>query len=112
MADPEQVEIIYQRFQSKKLELNQLVKDKFKEIKASLKIKEQQTQETLNKNLDFIEGSLKKVRDVPRQVFFEANKWISEGKMKLDRFSQNSSNPNYIAFEMLEDRDKLVPDII
>lgn len=40
MADPDQVEILCQKFAAKKLELNQLVKDKFKEIKASLKIKE------------------------------------------------------------------------
>lgn len=55
---------------------------------------------------------MKRVRDVPKQVFSEADRWINETKLKLDRFSQNSSNPNYIAFEMLEDRDKLVPDVI
>lgn len=52
------------------------------------------------------------MRDVPKRVFIEAERWIQETKVKLDKFSQNSSNPNYIAFEMLEDKDSLGQDVI
>ena len=35
-------------------------------------------------------------------MFNDADKWIKNAKGKLDNFEANNNNPNYIAFDMLE----------
>lgn len=33
-----------------------------------------------------------------------ADRWLKTAKVKLDNFSKNSENPQFIAFEMLENK--------
>jgi hypothetical protein len=35
-------------------------------------------------------------------MFQDADKWLKNAKVKLDNFQANNDNPNYIAFDMLE----------
>ena len=35
-------------------------------------------------------------------MFSDADKWLKNAKVKLDNFQANNDNPNYIAFDMLE----------
>ena len=35
-------------------------------------------------------------------MFDEAEKWLKNAKVKLDNFHNNNNNPNYIAFDMLQ----------
>ena len=35
-------------------------------------------------------------------MFQDADKWLKNAKVKLDNFQANNENPNYIAFDMLE----------
>ena len=35
-------------------------------------------------------------------MFNEGEKWLKNAKVKLDNFQANNNNPNYIAFDMLE----------
>jgi len=44
------------------------------------------------------------IRDVPKRLYDDAEKWLKNAKSKLDNFTANSSNPNYIALEMLENK--------
>jgi hypothetical protein len=55
-VDQSEVEALHHRFKNKSSELRTLVSNRFKELKASLKIQEQQIESVLNKNLNFIES--------------------------------------------------------
>lgn len=44
------------------------------------------------------------IRDVPKQLYDDTDKWLKMAKVKLDNFTKNSNDPNYIAFEMLENK--------
>mgnify|MGYP001430143106 CR=1 FL=1 len=57
-----------------------------------------------------IESQFKMIRDVPKKLFEDADAWLSIAKTKLDKFTMNSSDPNYIAFDMLE--NKLAPPVM
>ncbi len=81
------------------------MKDKFKEMEASLKIQEQTTEAILKKNIAFIENYFKKIRDAPRNIVDDTDKWLKQAKEKLDKFALNSSDPNYIAYDMLESKN-------
>ena len=35
-------------------------------------------------------------------MFNEGEKWLANAKVKLDNFQANNINPNYIAFDMLQ----------
>ena len=45
------------------------------------------------------------LRDVPKQLYVDAESWMEIAHVKLDNFISNSSNPNYIAFDMLENKE-------
>jgi hypothetical protein len=34
----------------------------------------------------------------------DADRWLKTAKVKLDNFTKNSENPQYIAFDMLENK--------
>ncbi len=55
-VDQSEVEALFLRFRNKSMELKTLVQNRFKELKASLKIQEQQIESNLKKNLNFIEN--------------------------------------------------------
>lgn len=42
---------------------------------------------------------------MPEKTYEDAEKWMKESKSKLDSFIQHSSNHNYIAFDMLENKN-------
>jgi len=88
------------------------VRDKFKELKASLKIHEQTIKNNLKKNMFHLENQFKIIRDMPNRLFEDSDKWIKIAKIKLDKFMQNSENKDYIAFDMLEERKARGDDII
>ena len=52
-----------------------------------------------------IENQFKMLRDVPKQLYVDAEGWIEMAQVKLDNFIGNSNNPNYIAFDMLENKE-------
>jgi hypothetical protein len=80
-VDPNQVEMLQAQFRQKSNELKQLVSSKFKELKASLKIEEQQTEMVLRKNLQHIENHFQIIRDVPHRLFDDADKWLKNAKV-------------------------------
>lgn len=41
---------------------------------------------------------------MPTRLIDDADRWLKTAKVKLDNFSTNSQNPNFIAFEMLENK--------
>ena len=56
----------------------------------------------MKKNLNHIESELKNLKSIDYKMFNDADKWIKNAKGKLDNFEANNNNPNYIAFDMLE----------
>lgn len=42
----------------------------------------------------------------------DADRWLKTAKMKLDNFTKNSENPQFIAFEMLEKKHKTGEDFM
>ena len=78
------------------------IKDKFKAIRAMLKVQEQTTDAILKKNLGYVENELKNLKSLDYKMFDDADKWLKNAKKKLDNFHANNNNPNYIAFDMLE----------
>lgn len=50
------------------------------------------------------------IREVPKKLFEDADTWMMLAKAKLDSFTSNSQNPDYVAFEMLE--NKLAPPVM
>ena len=78
------------------------LKEKFKEMRQIIKVQEQTSEAILKKNLNHIESELKNLKSVDYKMFNDADKWIKNAKGKLDSFEANNNNPNYIAFDMLE----------
>lgn len=58
----------------------------------------------MKKNIQHIESQFKLIRDVPNRLIQDAEKWLKNAKSKLDTFTNNSSNSNYIAYDMLENK--------
>lgn len=56
----------------------------------------------MKKNLNHIESELKNLKSIDYKMFNDADKCIKNAKGKLDNFEANNNNPNYIAFDMLE----------
>ena len=56
----------------------------------------------MKKNLSYIENELKTLKSIDYKIFDDADKWLKNAKKKLDNFHANNDNPNYIAFDMLE----------
>ena len=49
---------------------------------------------------------------MPKQLFNDADKWMKNAMVKLDDFTNNSENPAYIAFDMLENKKVNMQDDI
>lgn len=96
------VDKIQQNYSAKSQQLRQLLSKKFKEMKAQLKVQEQICDAILKKNLQYVENELKNLKNIDYSKFNEAEKWLKKVKVKLDNFKANQNNPNYIAFDMLE----------
>lgn len=71
-------------------------------MRQILKVQEQTTEAILKKNLNHIENELKNLKSIDYKQFHDADKWLKNAKVKLDNFKENNDNPNYIAFDMLE----------
>mmetsp|Transcript_13169 Transcript_13169/g.22319 ORF Transcript_13169/g.22319 Transcript_13169/m.22319 type:complete len:335 (-) Transcript_13169:615-1619(-) len=99
--DEVQVDSIYQQFQKKQTDLRSQLKERFKEMRALLKIQEQTTDAILKKNLQYVENELKNLKGIDYRMFEDAEKWLKNAKQKLDNFQANNNNPHYIAFDML-----------
>ena len=56
------------------------------------------------KNIEHIESQFKLIRDVPKRLIEDADRWLKDAKYKLDTFTNNSSNSNFIAYDMLENK--------
>lgn len=56
----------------------------------------------MKRNLQYVENELKNLKGVDYRMFDEAEKWLTNAKVKLDNFHANSDNAQYIAFDMLE----------
>jgi len=65
-------------------------------------VQEQICDAILKKNLQYMENELKNLKSIDYSKFIEAEKWLKKVKVKLDNFQANQNNPNYIAFDMLE----------
>lgn len=105
-VDQAEVEALYHRYKNKSGELRTLVQNRFKELKASLKIQEQQIESILNRNLKYLEQQFQGLRDQPTRLIDDAERWLKTAKVKLDNFTKNSENPSFIAFDMLEKKSK------
>mmetsp|Transcript_13628 Transcript_13628/g.21332 ORF Transcript_13628/g.21332 Transcript_13628/m.21332 type:complete len:126 (-) Transcript_13628:979-1356(-) len=70
-------------------------------MRAMLTVQEQTTEAILKKNLSYVEGELKNLRNLDYRMFDDAEKWLKNAKVKLDNFEVNNNNPHYIAFDML-----------
>lgn len=89
------------KFKLKQEELKSNLKEKFKEMRAILKVQEQMADAILKKNLTYIENELKSLKNIDYKMFNDAEKWLKNAKVKLDNFEANNNNNNYIAFDML-----------
>lgn len=62
------------------------MKDKFKAMRAKLKVQEQMVDAILKKNLTYIEHELKNLKSLDYSKFNEAERWLKSAKVKLDNF--------------------------
>ena len=100
--DENQVNQIMTQFKKKSNDMRNSLRDKFKEMRQILKVQEQTTEAILKKNLTYIENELKSLKSIDYKTFDDAEKWLKNAKVKLDNFQKNNQNPNYIAFDMLQ----------
>jgi hypothetical protein len=49
---------------------------------------------------------------VPQHLFQDADEWLKEAKEKLDLFNEFADTPNFINYDMLENKDASRPDMI
>ena len=89
-------------FKKKSSDLRNELKDKFKQMRNELNVQEQTLEAVLKKNLGYMENELKGLKSIDYRMFNDADKWLKNAKKKLDNFQANNENPNYIAFDMLE----------
>jgi len=78
------------------------VQDTFKSLVNELKRKEERTLDILESNYNKVESFFNDVRDSNQGIFQETEVWLSNTQEKMDIFN-SSTDPNYVAFEMLED---------
>ena len=64
-----------------------MVKEKFKEIKSIIKIQEAAAETILSKNIEKIEGQFKTLRDIPKKLYEDTDKWLKAAQKKLDGFA-------------------------
>ena len=103
-VDQAEVEAMHLRFRNKSIELKNLVSTRFKALKASLESQEQQVESILKKNLYYIDQQFQGLRNVPHRLIDDADRWLKTAKVKLDNFPQNSHNPHFIAFDMIDNK--------
>ena len=49
---------------------------------------------------------------MPQHLFEDADEWLKEAKEKLDLFNEFADTPNFINYDMLENKDASRPDMI
>ena len=49
---------------------------------------------------------------MPQHLFQDADEWLKEAKEKLDLFNEFADTPNFINYDMLENKDASRPDMI
>ena len=79
-------------------------------MRAIINVQEQTTEAILRKNFTYVENELKGLKNLDYKMFDDADKWLKNAKVKLDNFQANNDNPNYIAFDMLENRKQTQQD--
>ncbi|CAI2361108.1 unnamed protein product [Moneuplotes crassus] len=110
MGDQAEVDDLYNQFIMKQISLKKDVANKFKEINNELLRKEKAIMNILERNFDSIEKTFGEIKNGPKKVVEIADKWCEEVQEKMEKFEsqteQNTSDQEYIAFEMLEDVDQ------
>lgn len=79
-------------------------------MKAQLKVQEQICDAILKKNLQYVDNELRNLKSIDYSKFNDAEQWLKKIKVKLDNFRSNQNNPNYIAFDMLENSKQPTDD--
>jgi len=72
---------------------------------SEIKWKEEWTIEILESNFSKIEKKFQEIRDGPKTILQETETWIEKFNDKMETLKTNVEDPNYIAFEMLEEKD-------
>lgn len=110
LGDQNDVDELYNQFMVKQISLKKDVTNKFKEINNELLRKERSIMDVLERNFDSIEKTFEEIKNGPKKVVEIADKWWEEVQEKMEKFQnqteENSSDQEYIAFEMLEDVDQ------
>ena len=105
-SDTSEIDHLYNEFSKKQVTLKKQVADTFKNIIAELKKKEERTMDILDSNFNKIDKMFTEVRDTPKTIMTEAEVWIEKVQEMLDSFTNKTSeDPNYIAFELMENSD-------
>ena len=89
-----------------------LIRDKHAELSRILQAQQKQCEAILERNLAYIDQGLTQLKNVPETLFDDAAGWSDLAKAKLDLFEQNESVPNFINYDMLEQKDSSQPDIL
>lgn len=100
--DHTEIENLYENYKKRKVTLRQKVQDTFKSLVNELKRKEERTLDILESNYNKVEQYFNDVRDTNSGIFQETEVWLNNTQEKMDIFN-SSTDPNYVAFEMLED---------
>lgn len=66
----------------------------------------------LKKNLSYIENEIGKMQRVPERLFEDADSWAKAAKQRLDKFEENLDKPNFINYDLLEQKESGSQDII
>ncbi len=98
-----EIENLHKEFSDKKVALRKKVSDTFRNLVTELKRKEERTLDILETNFNKIEKQMKELRDKPKAIMTEIDQWLVKVSEKMDAFDQ--TDPNNIAFDMLEDKD-------
>ena len=96
------LEDLYERYRRRKSDLESQLQQSFQSARSKLSEMEKSSQETLQKNFDYIEDNFVNIRDMPKLIDAQASAWIQSAKDKLDKISSSSEDPNYVALEVLE----------
>lgn len=89
-----------------------LIRDKHAELSRILQGQQKQCEAILERNLALIDQGLTQLKNVPETLFDDAAGWSDHAKAKLDLFEQNENVPNFINYDMLEQKDSSQPDIL
>jgi len=59
----------------------------------------------LESNFSKFEKTLGELREKDKEILVEIDNWLERVGKKMDSFDEKGKDSNYIAFEMLEDKD-------